>query len=76
MSRIGETIFAGTQNGAAAIQGDEAITLPDLPPPNVHGFAEYRGQLWVATEGGLAVYPGRGHGRGPGLARVLGQSSV
>lgn len=56
VTRIGDTIFVGTQNGAAAIEGDEVTTLPDLPHPNVHGFAQYRGQLWVATEGGLAVY--------------------
>ncbi len=56
VTRIADTIFVGTQNGAAAIQGEHVTTLPDIPHPNVHGFAEYRGQLWVATEGGLAVY--------------------
>ena len=48
-------MFVGTQNGAAALRGDQVTTLADLPHPNVHGFAQYRGQLWVATEGGLAV---------------------
>lgn len=56
VTRIGDAIMVGTQNGAAAIQGDQVTTLPDLPHPNVHGFARYRDQLWVATEGGLAVY--------------------
>lgn len=59
VTRIDDTIFVGTQNGAAAIHGEHVTTLPDLPHPNVHGFAEYRGQLWVATEGGLAVYDGQ-----------------
>lgn len=56
VTHLGDTIFVGTQNGAAAIQGEQVTTLPDLPHPNVHGFAHYREQLWVATEGGLAVY--------------------
>ncbi len=50
------TIFVGTHNGAAAIQGGRITTLPDLPHPNVYGFGEHRGPLWIATEGGLAVY--------------------
>ncbi len=56
VTRVGDTIFVGTQNGATAIHGDQITTLPELPHPNVHGFARYRDQLWIATEGGLAVY--------------------
>lgn len=56
VTRVGDTIMVGTQNGAALIRDDQVTVLPDLPHSNVHGFAEYRGQLWVATEGGLAVY--------------------
>ncbi|MGH1347960.1 MAG: hypothetical protein ACRBN8_40775 [Nannocystales bacterium] len=55
VTRIGDTIFVGTQDGAAAIRGDDVTILPDLPHSNVHGFAHYRDQLWVATEGGAAV---------------------
>jgi ligand-binding sensor domain-containing protein len=59
VTRIEDTIMVGTQGGAAAISDGGVVSVPDLPHPNVHGFARYRGQLWVATEGGLAVYETR-----------------
>lgn len=56
VARVGDRIGIGTQGGAAIVDGDAVTTLPDLPHPNVHAFAEYDGHLWVATEGGLAQY--------------------
>jgi ligand-binding sensor domain-containing protein len=55
VDRAGDSLWVGTQGGAARIDGETATPIDGLPNPNVHAFEEWRGQIWVATEGGLAI---------------------
>jgi ligand-binding sensor domain-containing protein len=56
----GETVWLGTQSGAAALDTRTGAILPlvDLPHPSVHALFPAPDGLWVATEGGLAFYAG------------------
>ncbi len=52
-------LLVGTQGGAAVVAANGTVEhLRDLPHPNVHAFAPFRGKLYVATESGTAVYGG------------------
>ena len=49
-------LWVGTQAGAALVEEDENIArIARLPHPNTHAFLRTRGQLYVATEGGLLI---------------------
>lgn len=51
-----DTVFVGTQQGAAIVERGEIRTLPGLPNSCVHTMARLSDGLWVGTEGGVAVY--------------------
>ena len=50
-------LWVGTQQGAARIHGSDVDVVHGLPHPCVHAVAIYRDQVWLATEGGLALVP-------------------
>ncbi len=51
-----DTVFVGTQQGAAIVEQGKTRTLPGLPNSCVHTMARLSDGLWVGTEGGLALY--------------------
>jgi ligand-binding sensor domain-containing protein len=56
----GTTVWVGTQSGAAALDVPTGAVLPlaGLPHPSVHALYPSADGLWVATEGGIALYRG------------------
>lgn len=50
-------LWVGTQEGAARIHGHDVAVARALPHPCVHAVAIHRDQVWLATEGGLALVP-------------------
>jgi ligand-binding sensor domain-containing protein len=58
VSGAGETLWVGTQGGAATLDTNTGAVTPlaALPHPSVHALAAASDGLWVGTEGGTAVY--------------------
>lgn len=53
----GGALWVGTQGGAARLLDDgTAIAIGGLPDPRVHAVARIGAEVWVATEGGTAIY--------------------
>ncbi|HWN69283.1 MAG TPA: hypothetical protein VNM90_16700, partial [Haliangium sp.] len=52
-----DALWVGTQQGAARLHGSDVDLVRGLPHPCVHAVAIYGGQVWLATEGGLALVP-------------------